>query len=605
MNLKENKNNYYTKELNELDRYLIRIIKRYFSLEETNNADGINAIITEAMARYKGEISYKRSGVDVLNNKTGITNININDLNGEKLFEKLTAFNKDFGIDADTICMGNDERLSDKRTPTKHHHKVSNINDISEYLKEVKKEIVKYGYHYHNNLAILNKLKYTGTNTQIDLVKLESLGFIINTLLNTLELKRANLISVYNSDKQIIDDLINQIYLFIQGLYNYIETINKNTNKLLTEYVYAKSKELETIKENVNNDYSDIDNLEDIIQIINNSILTVSTQEISLAEMLNVIDEAISSDNEDSMLNMYTNSSVIGIDEGLNGDIITTYTDKADKWEYNSSLKAFICRANLGEHLMLLSADKYKCYTHEVTVSSSDSDNDTLTIVLAVYRIGNAICTLSLNVSTGTEEFTGNQHKMAVVLSYNTGSQEVIISDNTFETTEGWSNKKVKLKIERMESKFKIYRSNVNSDIVNNVPCMDFDISEMYGNIFNDASEFGYGCFSQKDSIFSDIKFTGYKEIILSGDIEKEQDINFSMIPSNYVSDSIEIESELVYNNIRTKMPYITDDFIISTGITQNKLYAKFQLLKSNVVLPFEIANGKIEYNIYSKINIT
>ena len=51
MEFKEKKDNYYTKELNELDRYLLRIIKRYFDLEEINNASSINAMITEAISR--------------------------------------------------------------------------------------------------------------------------------------------------------------------------------------------------------------------------------------------------------------------------------------------------------------------------------------------------------------------------------------------------------------------------------------------------------------------------------------------------------------------------------------------------------------------------
>ena len=38
----------------------------------------------------------------------------------EDAFDKGTAFNKDFGTDADTVCEGDDERLSDARTPAAH-----------------------------------------------------------------------------------------------------------------------------------------------------------------------------------------------------------------------------------------------------------------------------------------------------------------------------------------------------------------------------------------------------------------------------------------------------------------------------------------------------
>lgn len=40
----------------------------------------------------------------------------------EPSFTKNNAFNKNFGSTADTVCRGNDARLSDARTPTSHSH---------------------------------------------------------------------------------------------------------------------------------------------------------------------------------------------------------------------------------------------------------------------------------------------------------------------------------------------------------------------------------------------------------------------------------------------------------------------------------------------------
>ena len=48
----------------------------------------------------------------------------------EKIITKLTAFNKDFGTAAGTVCQGNDSRLSDARPPLAHTHKVSEISDF-------------------------------------------------------------------------------------------------------------------------------------------------------------------------------------------------------------------------------------------------------------------------------------------------------------------------------------------------------------------------------------------------------------------------------------------------------------------------------------------
>lgn len=608
MEFKEKKDNYYTKELNNLDRYLLRIIKRYFDLEEINNSSSINAIITEAISRYKASIIYQKSGVDILNNKFGIVNINITDLNGEKAFEKLTAFNKDFGTEQDTICMGNDERLSDKRNPTEHHHKILDVINLRETLDELKKELVKYGYHLHANMAILNKLKYTGTKTQIDLVELESLGSIIDVLINSLEIKRSNLINIYETNKSIIDDLVNQIYLFIQNLYNYINNADEYINNLLINYIKEKENELETIKENIENNYPNTEDLLIVSQIINNMLLLVSTQEMDIAEMLGTIEGTVSSDNGDTMKDMYDNSSVIGI----SNDVINIYTgtDKTDRWTYDNILGTFRCNVNDSEHLMFLSSNKYKNYTHEITITSNDEDNDIITVIMAINKFNDGtkdyIYTLTLNISMGLDTFTNNPHKFCVLYGYQTWLQDELAYDDTFNpTVSNWNGNKIKIKIERNNSVFNIYRSEINSDILNSTPCIILDISDIYEGALNKPSKYGYGCFSQIDSKFLDVNFIGYKDIELSDNIEQEQDIDFSLISSDYVADSIEIEPELVYNNTRTKLPYITEDFVISAGITNNKLYAKFQPLKPGIVLPLDISIGKIIYNIYSKRNIT
>ena len=605
MEFKEKKDNYYTKELNELDRYLLRIIKRYFDLEEINNASSINAIITEAISRYKASIIYQKSGVDTLNNKFGIVNINITDLNGEKAFEKLTAFNKNFGTEQNTICMGNDERLSDKRNPTEHHHRILDVVNLRKTLDEFKKELGKYGYHLHANMAILNKLKYAGTKTQIDLVELESLGSIIDVLINSLEIKRSNLINIYETNKTVIDNLINQIYLFMQRLYDYINNADEYINNLLINYIKEKENELETIKENIKNNYPNTEDLLLVSQAINNMLLLVSTQEIDIAEMLGTIEGTVSSDNGDTMKDMYDNSSVIGI---VNDNInIYSGTDKTDRWTYDNTLGTFKCNVNDSEHLMFLSSNKYKNYIHEVTLASDNVDNDVITIILAAIEEENFYITITLNISTGLDSFTNNPHNMCVIFAYGTSSQEEIAYDNTFNIDTSWNNiNGIRIRIERNESKFKIYRSNTNSTSINNIPCIEFDLKNYnYSDKFLESTKYGYGCFSQKDSKFLDVNFIGYKDIELSDNVEQEQDIDFSSIPSDYIADSIEIEPELVYNNTRTKLPYITEDYVISAGTTNNKLYAKFQPLKPGIVLPLDISIGKILYNIYSKRNIT
>ena len=48
----------------------------------------------------------------------------------EPAFTKNSAFNKNFGSEEETVCEGNDARLSDTRVPKAHTHKVSDISDF-------------------------------------------------------------------------------------------------------------------------------------------------------------------------------------------------------------------------------------------------------------------------------------------------------------------------------------------------------------------------------------------------------------------------------------------------------------------------------------------
>lgn len=58
--------------------------------------------------------------VTSVNGQTGIVNLDAADVGAEPAFDKNTAFNKNFGATAGTVCEGDDARLSNARTPTSH-----------------------------------------------------------------------------------------------------------------------------------------------------------------------------------------------------------------------------------------------------------------------------------------------------------------------------------------------------------------------------------------------------------------------------------------------------------------------------------------------------
>lgn len=61
----------------------------------------------------------------------------------EPVFTKKTAFNKDFGSIAGTVCEGNDSRLSDSREPLAHTHEMTDVVGLdTELANKADKSVV-------------------------------------------------------------------------------------------------------------------------------------------------------------------------------------------------------------------------------------------------------------------------------------------------------------------------------------------------------------------------------------------------------------------------------------------------------------------------------
>ncbi len=68
---------------------------------------------------------------------TTTRNMTTSDIGAEPSFTKNTAFNKNFGTTINTICQGDDSRLSDARTPTLHSHTATDLPSASTTEKGV------------------------------------------------------------------------------------------------------------------------------------------------------------------------------------------------------------------------------------------------------------------------------------------------------------------------------------------------------------------------------------------------------------------------------------------------------------------------------------
>lgn len=68
---------------------------------------------------------------------TDITNLTTELASKEPVIDKNTAFNKDFGNTAGSVCEGNDTRLSDPRTPLSHTHSLNDISDLTGFTGSI------------------------------------------------------------------------------------------------------------------------------------------------------------------------------------------------------------------------------------------------------------------------------------------------------------------------------------------------------------------------------------------------------------------------------------------------------------------------------------
>lgn len=216
MNIQENDKNIYTKERSELERYLMRIIQRYFDMQNTETQNSIEAIIVESLTRMKRDILHERSFVFSVNGVAGHLVINADFVSAEPAFYKNTAFNKDFGVMLGTICSGDDYRLSNDRPPLQHNHSqytnfidklgIPIVDSQGRVLQtttpgQTLGDLLRIGdvtsnadFHSHLNYdSVLKRLKYTGSRTEIDLAYLDVLKANLRNKLDSADSFQNNL----------------------------------------------------------------------------------------------------------------------------------------------------------------------------------------------------------------------------------------------------------------------------------------------------------------------------------------------------------------------------------------------------------------------------
>lgn len=517
MALEQHEDNRFTKERDDVEKYLLRIIQRYFDIQNVYTQESIEAIIIESLTRYKQSIFHEKGGfIFSLNQKTGHIILTINDLGGEEAFEKQSAFNKDFGNKADTICEGNDLRLEDEREPLQHEHEIADVKVLAERLKKI---IPSNKMHIHKNKNILDMITYTGTKTEIDLI-------ILDYLEENLKKYYDNLLYYQREEKAItnkaIEDLSSYITIIEQDL-DYAKSLIENAVTWLEDAYKYTDNQANLLKDKFTRlllKYMTKDDVQSIKEYFSKIYYLISDGEITIPDgqfqFTSVIDDTIieaSSEDGDSLKDIYDNGLRLGIDD----------------WAWDDVNKSFVYQQNVqSTYPMFISLNKFSKYTHRVTLSSTDSDDDLISVVIAYDEdTGNH---LSLLVASGGINPPGVSGAAAsIVLNY-TGNYnmagDLTISSKQIGSSAGWNNitNGVTILIKRNENNIKIWinHNNPNTWIPEEIdglkdiyptetPDFEFNLSDYSElSMFVDTkNNYGYGCYSQDKATYRDVFFIG------------------------------------------------------------------------------------------------
>lgn len=194
MRMEELSDSQFIKGTDTVERYLLGLVQTYFKDSNVAEPASREFIIRRAVARMKEEFRYENIGVLSVTladgvARTGPVNITLADLAAEPaITPKLSAFNVNFGDQANTACEGNDPRLSDSRDPNPHVHTIQDINGLEGRLSTLLSILNRVsGYtHTHENLNVLNKLVYSGSMPTIDLNFIDTLESDVNQKITAL-----------------------------------------------------------------------------------------------------------------------------------------------------------------------------------------------------------------------------------------------------------------------------------------------------------------------------------------------------------------------------------------------------------------------------------
>lgn len=207
---------------------------------------------------------------------------------------------------------------------------------------------------------------------------------------------------------------------------------------------------------------------------------------------------------------------------------VSPNTEPFTTWIYDTNTDSVVQTANTATYTGFVSPEKISSYVHEVTLSSSSADDDAVGVCIAHLYNGTRNHTLDVIVSNGGVGYTS---VMTVVVDRNSPTNIVVgqsSHDVVYKNGEtggnGWSGKRMRLRIERNGDNIKILATDWDSTEYN-------PSSEILINLnsrpelekFKGPKSYGYTTVSQANSTYLDIDFSGGNNFDLVTNVNTNQ----------------------------------------------------------------------------------
>lgn len=188
-------------------------------------------------------------------------------------------------------------------------------------------------------------------------------------------------------------------------------------------------------------------------------------------------------------------------------------------WKYNSSLNRVECTVNSSTHIGFISPDSYDRYTHTVTLKSTNNDDDAIGVIIA-YTVDESGIehTLTAVRSRSSKptwfiiyDYAKSTSKIIDKVNINVTGDDVDGSTNNVPET-AWSlvpNGTV-IRIIRTGDVIEAYTSPYNTAELDNESKFTINLNDdELLHKFKGPKPYGYSCYSQLNSTFENISFSG------------------------------------------------------------------------------------------------